>query len=873
MNKTIGIIVIFLFIAVAIPTVNADWFGGYAYKMEINCTNMTDRLPLIVNGSNGFQVDGETQYIYTYCSGKGTAVYYNGKSDVIVANNSEQLPSCSENSSASSHDCNLVFGTDAAQTNIAAFGLTNLSDWREDHDLDNDGAVLNETGKVAGGYQFNETDLLNLSGAAADLVFSNQMFTVFGWIATEGDEYCSIVNKPSVCANCNQRWRLGIDGSEHLDFFIDGSDGVGDQCRAQGTTDIVDGNFYFIAGVLRSDNSIDLYVNGHQEDTDINCPADSDGNTEPVRIGAEMTEGGAISYYFNGTIDNLIIMNRSYSDIEINQTYNNMINKTTFGTLEARESNYTVTIDSLTNNTLYNTSLINLSYTVVSVGKTIDKCWYKHNNTLTNLTSCANTTLENMASIEHNITVYSNATDGTNNNASVSFNIQQIEIRFNNSLTNTAINDFSIAWERGGSSITTTGVLYENLSLMNTSTYFTISASGFQSRRIDRSITEAFNASYNTSSAGIFIKTYDEDTLNNITSFNVSVYTITQTYDFEVSNLTVNETSFIINPDNTSYGSETVKIESGSYYYREYKITNDNNTANTVNAYLLPTTLASSILFSVIADTGVYLEGVDVDVEKIINGTYTIVAEGSTDSSGAISFYLDPSVFYRFTFSKADHTTKTTIIRPIQAQYQITLDTIIDTGYNNTWDGITMFIYPLKELFGRNETISFIFNITDLYGTLTGYSLNITNQTTSIYYGNDSNTIGGVLNFSIWNLNPYINQTINLTATFSRPGYSDGVLRRSYRVYNYASGNYTLWDGLTLLASGDDLDRSVATILAIIVIAIMMTGVGFLAGSTGSGIVGLIGMIFVWYIGLLPWELLGFISILIISILVLKERF
>ncbi len=67
------------------------WNSSYSYRMPINCTNMSDKVPLVINGSSGFSISGNNQIVWTYCSGT-TYLYYNNYTDYVVANNTERLP-------------------------------------------------------------------------------------------------------------------------------------------------------------------------------------------------------------------------------------------------------------------------------------------------------------------------------------------------------------------------------------------------------------------------------------------------------------------------------------------------------------------------------------------------------------------------------------------------------------------------------------------------------------------------------------------------------------------------------------------------------------------------------------------------------------
>jgi len=61
-------------------------------REEIDCSNMDDYVPIVINGSNGFAIDGEKQIVWTYCSGASNYLYYNNYSDYLVANSTTQLP-------------------------------------------------------------------------------------------------------------------------------------------------------------------------------------------------------------------------------------------------------------------------------------------------------------------------------------------------------------------------------------------------------------------------------------------------------------------------------------------------------------------------------------------------------------------------------------------------------------------------------------------------------------------------------------------------------------------------------------------------------------------------------------------------------------
>ena len=70
----------------------AWWNSSFEYRRNLSCENMDDRVPLVVNGSGGFSINGHNQVIWSFCSGSGSAVYFNDETDYIVVNDTHRLP-------------------------------------------------------------------------------------------------------------------------------------------------------------------------------------------------------------------------------------------------------------------------------------------------------------------------------------------------------------------------------------------------------------------------------------------------------------------------------------------------------------------------------------------------------------------------------------------------------------------------------------------------------------------------------------------------------------------------------------------------------------------------------------------------------------
>jgi hypothetical protein len=156
-------------------------------------------------------------------------------------------------------------------------------------------------------------------------------FTLSAWInaGTVEDDYQTILDKEDATGASNDRnfWlTLWTDGTLHLRFSSNSS--VSD-CDVADTTDLKNKGWQLVTGVYNGTSCL-LYVNGtfRTSDTTLGTPQ---GVGDALWIGNEV---GATTREFNGSIDEVLIFNRSLSQQEIlslydasaNQYYNNFTN-------------------------------------------------------------------------------------------------------------------------------------------------------------------------------------------------------------------------------------------------------------------------------------------------------------------------------------------------------------------------------------------------------------------------------------------------------------------------------------------------------------------------------------------------------------------
>ena len=146
--------------------------------------------------------------------------------------------------------------------------------------------------------------------------FGNNDFTVEVWfnskeIPSSGGD--AVVGHTG--SNVNQRgWDLNLRNTGSI-MFLASSDGTSWGFNELGSSTICQVNTWYHAAVTRDGNEWKLYLNGILEDTN-STPFTINNPSVPLKIGAN-----GIPEYFNGTIDEVKIWNRSLSAEEIWHEY------------------------------------------------------------------------------------------------------------------------------------------------------------------------------------------------------------------------------------------------------------------------------------------------------------------------------------------------------------------------------------------------------------------------------------------------------------------------------------------------------------------------------------------------------------------------
>ncbi|MFI5405058.1 MAG: LamG-like jellyroll fold domain-containing protein [Nitrososphaerales archaeon] len=144
--------------------------------------------------------------------------------------------------------------------------------------------------------------------------------------------------------------------------------------------------------------------------------------------------------------------------------------------------------------------------------------------------------------------------------------------------------------------------------------------------------------------------------------------------------------AYCVNPSNaTVLASINYQYSATDYPQRtwtsDYILTN--NTFNET-LYLLNSADGIYVTFQTVNALGSIVEGVTVQAEREISGTPIIIAQGVTDSSGAVTFWLNPNFPHTITFTSATCSPTQFTITPTQTTYTTTLNCQGATTYDTS---------------------------------------------------------------------------------------------------------------------------------------------------------------------------------------------
>jgi len=326
------------------------WWDSYDHRRAINCSSMSDKFPLVINGSVGFSIsaEGGQQIVWTYCSGTGSALYYNNFTDYVVANDTDQLPM----------EVELGNGTSYNPTQVWNDILTGNSEEAVWHLGEGSGSTINSSeGNAINGTHFEGTSTFVEKNISFEDVkigygagFSTQQPTINQTILTESDPKGFLNFTFAFWYNLSHTAQttqlLGWGDTNHFFHMIRPDtgtircqyyEGAGPTC-IQNTASLPTGVHHYACRNNGTHTQGYLDGNTSGDPTVCNTGIYSPDTYRTVLLAGGRASGTSFVAHINASLDGVWILNKSLASDEINQTYQNAIGTTGFGDLGAEET-------------------------------------------------------------------------------------------------------------------------------------------------------------------------------------------------------------------------------------------------------------------------------------------------------------------------------------------------------------------------------------------------------------------------------------------------------------------------------------------------------------------------------------------------------
>jgi hypothetical protein len=186
--------------------------------------------------------------------------------------------------------------------------------------------------------------------------------SAFAWIKTSYNSTQGIFSHGTYTASgYNRGLSLNVAGYNGYVLFTSGGNGANYNCAENASGNVADGNWHHVGYVYSGKGSLILYVDG----IGYLCPmASFDTRWGPFKIGYGVNDG----HYFNGSIDEVLIYNRSLSSIDVAQIYENSTRRVLF-----EVNNITLQVRTASNSTntatysVWSSLLTNSTHSALSV--------------------------------------------------------------------------------------------------------------------------------------------------------------------------------------------------------------------------------------------------------------------------------------------------------------------------------------------------------------------------------------------------------------------------------------------------------------------------------------------------------------------------
>lgn len=576
--------------------------------------------------------------------------------------------------------------------------------------------------------------------------------------------------------------------------------------------------------VVTLNSPVDFF-NATGQNITFNCSATDDGTVENISLIINglinfTTSGGFLETEVTNIPTGIHTWNCNSTDNENNVGTGTSRNFT----VDADVPNINIVIPATTTITdglvTTNDRLIELNWTTVE--SNLDSCWYFNNSANVSVTCGANATFTlPYGTYEH--IVYANDTfgnEGTDSQtANYTYKVLENSITFNTTTYETSPENFNINVTKGANITDLTANFWYNgtkytptetdatgsssfsysfgsVPLLGTenvgenrSIVWEILADSVSNNKTTTQLVNPINLTHcNSGETYINVSFKEEATL---TAINGSIAASTWTHwlgDGTSSRQLVYSNTSLLNPNygfcflpahETVNYNTSIQYEYTGYPQRTYKTSGTlTNTTTNLTLYSVPTADGLYVTFSLTDLLSGVVTGANVLVERNFAGTFTHIADGTTDDSGTSTFWLDPDYTHKLTFTKDGCTSKVYTVTPTLASYSVTsmdcsgvgssTTTVNTQTYSSYIDGLTWIKYPANGIIEPGQT-NFTFYLYSTKTNIEAIKFELVNQTGDILNSSTATTASGVCTLNSCSVN------------FSySPDYTDSLRGRYY---------------------------------------------------------------------------------------------
>lgn len=325
------------------------WLVPYQYRLAIDCSSLDQNQPFLINGTQGFYIDGYHQLIWTRCI-DDLYLYYNDHTDYLIGTETTRIGQEVELGTGTSYNVTDVWNSDYS----AVYHLTETgSTYYDSTSNDNDGTLTGSPNQnvscvIAGCVDIQQSDgddyITVPDSASLDLTD----VTIEAWVQIEsptgyGDS--PIVIKGDIFG---MNYHFGVTDS-------DGTLQVNDAgALHKSDTGQNQDQFYYVA-MTRNSTKVYYFRNETTDGEDtVNVGSTNNDNLYIGFDGDSGTYGGR----YDGKLDEVRVLNNNKDSSYFYKNYQNYQTVSSYGTVEDFQINTadltppTITINAPINNSL-----------------------------------------------------------------------------------------------------------------------------------------------------------------------------------------------------------------------------------------------------------------------------------------------------------------------------------------------------------------------------------------------------------------------------------------------------------------------------------------------------------------------------------------